>query len=222
MTDKTVIALDGPSGSGKSSTARGVARTLGLDYLDTGAMYRAVTWAVLDAGVDVRDEDAVAERVSSLRLVSGTDPEAPTISVDGHDVTAPIRSTDVTDAVSHVAKIPAVRRALVDLQRQTIAASRGIVAEGRDIGTVVAPDATLKVFLVADASARASRRALEAGGEVDATAASLAARDRIDTTRAASPLTQAPDAIVVDGTHLGLDDVIDHICGLVRQGEKTP
>lgn len=222
MTHKTVIALDGPSGSGKSSTARGVARTLGLDYLDTGAMYRAVTWAVIDAGIDVHDEDAVSHRLAGLDLASGTDPEAPTICVDGRDVSEPIRSTDVTDAVSHVAKIPAVRRALVDLQQQTIAASDGIVAEGRDIGTVVAPDATLKVFLVADAAARANRRALEAGGEVDATAVSLAARDRIDSTREASPLTQAPDAVVVDGTHLSLDEVIDHICGLIGPGEKTP
>lgn len=216
MTSKTVIALDGPSGSGKSSTARGVARSLGLDYLDTGAMYRAVTWAVLEAGIDPADAGAVAALAERLIVDSGTDPDAPTISVDGTDVSEPIRGDAVTGSVSQVATIPAVRARLVDLQQGAIARSHGIVAEGRDVGTVVAPEATLKVYLVADAAARADRRAREMNGEVEATAASLAARDVIDTTRATSPLTQAADAVVVDGTHLSLNEVIERICGLLE------
>lgn len=221
MAPKTVIAVDGPSGSGKSSTARGVARKLGLRYLDTGAMYRALTWALLDAGVDVRDEAAVEDVASSFELESGTDPDEPTISVSGVDVSGPIRAHDVTGAVSHVAKVPAVRSHLVAQQREAIEQSPGIVVEGRDIGTVVAPDATMKIFLVADTTARASRRALEVDAEVEATAASLEARDVIDSTRTTSPLTQAEDAVVVDSTHLTLDEVVDHICDLVGRVETT-
>lgn len=221
MTKKTVIALDGPSGSGKSSTARGVAQALGLAYLDTGAMYRAATWAVLSAGVDVYDEDAVAEHVSSLSILSGTDPASPTIAVSGQDVSEPIRGDDVTGHVSYVAKVPAVRERLVDLQRQAIAGSSGIVVEGRDIGTVVAPDATLKVYLVADVDARAERRAAEMAGEVGATAESLQARDEIDSTRKASPLTQAGDAIVVDSTYLSLDEVIEQVCQLLAERQES-
>lgn len=213
----TVIAVDGPSGSGKSSTARGVARALGLAYLDTGAMYRAATWAVLRAGVDPRDARAVAALVARLKIVSGTDPVAPTIEVDGRDVSAPIRGPEVTEAVSHVAAVPAVREVLVELQREAIARSEGIVVEGRDIGTTVAPDATLKVFLIADAAARARRRALESADDVDATHASLQMRDRIDSTRSASPLLRADDAVVVDGTDLSLEEVIDTICSLARE-----
>lgn len=218
MTPPLVIAIDGPSGSGKSSTSRGVADRLGLDYLDTGAMYRAMTWALLNQGVDLTDADAVAEASETVALASGTDPLDPTIHADGTDVAEPIRSDEVTGSVSLVAAVPHVRELLVDLQRQVIAGSDGIVVEGRDIGSVVVPDAPVKIYLVADPSARAARRAAENGGaDAAATEAALAARDRIDSTRAASPLVQSEGSVVVDGTHLTLDEVIDTIVGIVDQ-----
>ena len=165
---RAVVAIDGPSGSGKSSTSRGVARALDLDYLDTGAMYRAMAWYMLDRGVDVADPAAVAALADQPMLASTTDPDAPTIAVDGVDVSEPIRGEAVTGAVSPVAAVPEVRARLVDIQRAVVAASladgRGIVVEGRDIGTVVLPDATAKIFLTADPEARAARRALEDAG----------------------------------------------------------
>ena len=183
-----VIAIDGPSGSGKSSTSRGVASRLGLRYLDTGAMYRAMTWWMLRSGVDIHDPEAVAARADDARITSGTDPLAPTIHVDGTDVGVAIRGEDVTGAVSPVSAVPAVRARLLQLQRQAIAeatAEGGIVVEGRDIGSVVAPDAPVKAYLTADPGARAARRALEEGGsDVAATEASLLARDTIDSRRA--------------------------------------
>ncbi len=214
-----VVAVDGPSGSGKSSTARGVASRLGLAYLDTGAMYRGVTWALLQRGVDPADPAAVAAAVPSIQIESGTDPQDPTITVDGVDVAVQIRGEDVVAHVSPVSTVPEVRAHLVALQRATIqAATAGIVVEGRDIGTVVAPDALLKVYLVADTEARAARRAAEEGGsDTAATAASLLNRDRIDSTRAASPLAKADDAVEVDSTFLSLEEVIDHIVTLVEQ-----
>lgn len=225
------MAIDGPSGSGKSSTSRGVARALGLGYLDTGAMYRAMAWYMLRRGVDVADPDAVAALADVPTLTSTTDPDAPTIAVDGVDVSGPIRGPEVTAAVSPVAAVPQVRARLVALQRQVVMASlmdgRGIVVEGRDIGTVVLPDATAKVFLTADADARAARRALEdaartgaataADHEVAATAASLAARDAIDSGRAVAPLRRADGAVEVDGTFMTLDEVIATIVGIVEQ-----
>lgn len=213
-----VIAIDGPSGSGKSSTSRGVASKLGYAYLDTGAMYRAMTWAMLQRGVDVHDPAAVAAAAAEVVLASGTDPQSPTIEADGVDVSEPIRGEDVTGAVSPVATVPEVRRQLVDLQRELIAgAGVGIVVEGRDIGTVVAPDAALKVYLVADPVARARRRALELGVEdAEAMGEALARRDAIDSTRTTAPLAQADDAIVVDGTHLTLDEVIERIVTLAQ------
>ncbi len=214
-----VIALDGPSGSGKSSTARGVASRLGLAYLDTGAMYRAMTWAVLERGVDVEDADAVAAAAAEVVIESGTDPQAPTITADGVDVAGPIREQAVTDAVSQVSRVPAVRERLVALQRLTIAEhADGIVLEGRDIGTVVAPDAPLKLYLVADTAARAARRAAEQGQDeaahVEATAASLQRRDAIDSSRTTSPLAKADDAVELDTTHLTLDEVVDEVVRL--------
>ncbi|MCD9198665.1 (d)CMP kinase [Aeromicrobium wangtongii] len=220
MTSPLVVAIDGPSGSGKSSTSRGVADRLKLAYLDTGAMYRAMTWALLRAGVDLSDPAAVAAAAERVTLSSGTDPLAPTIHVDGTDVAAPIRSDEVTGSVSLVAAVPHVRELLVDLQRAAIADSDGIVVEGRDIGSVVAPDAQVKIYLVADPAARAARRAAENGStDAAATEAALAARDQIDSTRTASPLKKADGAIVVDGTHLTLDEVIETIVGLV--GERS-
>lgn len=216
MSKPLVVAIDGPSGSGKSSTSRGVAARLSLDYLDTGAMYRAMTWALLERGVDLVDPEAIAKAAENVRLTSGTDPVTPTIQVDSTDVAGPIRSDDVTGSVSLVAAVPRVREMLVDLQRDIIARSAGIVVEGRDIGSTVAPDAQVKIYLVADPAARAARRALETGTvDTAATELALARRDEIDSTRAASPLAKAEDAVVVDGTHLTLEEVIDAIVGIV-------
>ncbi len=210
-----VVAIDGPSGSGKSSTSRGVASRLGLRYLDTGAMYRAITWWMLRAGVDVQDPAAVAARVDEPEIVSGTDPSAPTITVDGTDVALAIRTAEVTAAVSPVSAVPEVRARLLELQRATIGRG-GIVVEGRDIGSVVAPDAAVKVFLTADPAARAERRALEEGGsDVAATRESLLSRDRIDSGRAASPLTMPDGAVHVDTTTYTLDQVVDRVVDLV-------
>lgn len=214
-----VVAVDGPSGSGKSSTARGVAEALGLRYLDTGAMYRAVTWAVLRAGVDPEDADAVLAVADAVRQQSGTDPAAPTITVDGTDVAVAIRGPEVTAAVSAVSAVPGVRRLLLTRQRELIGAG-GIVVEGRDIGTVVCPDATVKVFLTADAGERAARRTAQDGGPAGLqrlTRADLDRRDRLDSGRAASPLVQAPDAVPVDTTERPLGEVVARITALVRE-----
>jgi cytidylate kinase len=218
-----VVAVDGTSGSGKSSTCRGVAARLGLRYLDTGAMYRAVTWWLLEHGVDVHDPVAVAAYAAAPRLHSGTDPLAPTISVDDRDVSVEIRTDAVNAAVSPVSAVPAVRERLVALQREVIAGG-GIVVEGRDIASVVWPDAEVKVYLTADPSARAARRPAENGAhDVSATEASLLNRDRIDSGRAVAPLTMVEGAVHVDSTDLTLDEVIDLVAGLVtdRATAKT-
>ena len=210
------MAIDGPSGSGKSSTSRGVADRLGLRYLDTGAMYRAITWWMLRQDVDVHDPAAVAARVEEPEILSGTDPLGPTILVDGVDVGLAIRSDEVNAAVSPVAAVPAVRQRLLELQHEIIGAG-GIVVEGRDIGSVVAPDADVKIFLTADAAARAHRRALEEGGaDIETTRESLLARDEIDTGRTASPLVMADGAVHVDGTAYSLEDVVDLVVSLVE------
>lgn len=213
-----VVAMDGPSGSGKSSTSRGVAKRLGLRYLDTGAMYRGMTWWMLRHGVDVEDPVAVAKHVEEPVLVSGTDPEAPTITVDGTDVAGPIRSQEVTAAVSAVSAVPEVRARLLRQQREIIG-DGGIVVEGRDIGTVVAPDAAVKVFLTADPEARAVRRTAElaAGTDVNVTQADLLRRDRLDSGRTASPLTMAEDARHIDTTPFTLEEVIDQVVALVER-----
>ena len=214
--DHFVVAIDGPSGSGKSSTSRGVADRLGLRHLDTGAMYRAITWGGLSRDVDVHDPAAVAARVEEPEILSGTDPLGPTILVDGVDVGLAIRSDEVNAAVSPVAAVPAVRQRLLELQHEIIGAG-GIVVEGRDIGSVVAPDADVKVFLTADAAARAHRRALEEGGaDIETTRESLLARDEIDTGRTASPLVMAEGAVHVDGTAYSLEDVVDLVVSLVE------
>ena len=214
--DHFVVAIDGPSGSGKSSTSRGVADRLGLRYLDTGAMYRAITWWMLRQDVDVHVPAAVAARVEEPVILSGTDPLGPTLLVDGVDVGLAIRSDEVNAAVSPVAAVPAVRQRLLELQHEIIGAG-GIVVEGRDIGSVVAPDADVKVFLTADAAARAHRRALEEGGaDIEATRESLLARDEIDTGRTASPLVMADGAVHIDGTAYSLEDVVDLVVSLVE------
>ncbi|QKW40446.1 (d)CMP kinase [Actinomadura sp. NAK00032] len=214
--------MDGPSGSGKSSASKGVARALGLRYLDTGAMYRAMTWWMLDQGVPVQDGAAVAARAGEPEIVSGTDPDAPAITVDGADVSGPIRTREVTNAVSAVSAVPAVRARLVELQREAIGAG-GIVVEGRDIGTVVAPDAAVKVYLTASEEARAARRAkdlaADPGASVTVTRAEQARRDRLDSTRKASPLTKAAGAHEIDSTELSLAEVIEAVVRLAKEHE---
>jgi CMP/dCMP kinase len=215
-----VVAIDGPSGSGKSSTARGVADRLGLRYLDTGAQFRAMTVWMLRHGVDVHDAGAVAARAREPEIVSGTDPVAPTITLDGEDVATEIRSATTTAAVSLVAIVPAVRRLLLDLQRAVISTSLaegGIVVEGRDIGSVVWPEAEVKLYLTADPAARAARRAGEIGGaSVDATEADLIRRDAIDSGRSAAPLVVPEGAVHLDTTPWDLDEVIDRVVDLVE------
>jgi len=218
------VAVDGPAGSGKSSVCRGVASELGMKYLDTGAMYRAMTWAMLDAHIDVGDAKSIAAAAQSVQLTSGTDPRKPTISVNGQDVSEPIRSAEVTEAVSAVSAVPAVRQLLVELERDEVAhaGASGIVVEGRDIGTVVLPDAPVKIFLTADPAIRALRRAKEDSERthvqvsVADTEAALIARDEKDSTRASSPLAQAHDAIVVDTTELNLQQVITEVVSKIK------
>jgi CMP/dCMP kinase len=210
-----VVAIDGPSGSGKSTVARGVARALGLRYLDTGAMYRAITWLALHHHVPLDDAPALAQLAQRADLTLSTAPEPVRVTADGCDVTSAIRESDVTASVSAVSAVPGVREAMLTRQREIIAAG-GIVVEGRDIGTRVAPLAPVKVFLTADEAVRAQRRADERAAEVGDTLRSLARRDALDANRASSPLTQAPDAHVVDATQLSADDVITLIVGLAR------
>jgi cytidylate kinase len=218
-----VVAVDGPSGSGKSTVSRRLAQALGAAYLDTGAMYRAVTLAVLRAGVDLADLATVVKVAHETTLTSGTDPAAPHIAVDGEQVDAQIRGPEVTGAVSAVSAIPAVREHVIAQQREIIAAAGSIVVEGRDLGTVVAPDADLKVFLTASANARAQRRSAEQSTDVAATAAALARRDRLDSTRAVSPLAQAADAVVLDSTELGIDEVVQQLLELLAHaGAQVP
>jgi cytidylate kinase len=211
---RLVVAVDGPSGAGKSSASRGAATALGLRYLDTGATYRALTWWLLDQGVDVSDAGRVAELAAEPRIEVSTDPAAPWTRVNGHDVSAAIRTREVTSAVSAVAAVPRVRAHLIAMQRSIIiAAAAGIVAEGRDIGTVVAPDAPVKVFLTADSTARASRRAAEASWSATSTRADQDRRDRLD----AAQSGKAADAVEIDSTGLGLDDVVNAIVRLARE-----
>ncbi len=212
-----MVAMDGPSGSGKSSTARGVASRLGLRYLDTGAQFRAMTAWMIARGVDFADAAEIAARADEAELVSGTDPDRPTITVDGVDVSVEIRSQAVTDHVSAVASVPEVRRRLLQLQRSIIG-DGGIVVEGRDIGSVVAPDAEVKLFLTADSSARAARRTAENGsGSVEATQADLLRRDAIDSGRAVAPAMMPEGAVHLDTTPYSLEEVVDQVVALVDE-----
>jgi cytidylate kinase len=219
-----VVALDGPSGTGKSTVARRLASQLGARYLDTGAMYRAATVAVLRAGVDPADADRVRDAVARAEITVTTDPRAQATALDGDDVSAEIRGQEVTTAVSPVSAVAEVRARLVAQQRSIIATALaevgGIVVEGRDIGTVVAPDAGLKVYLTADAQARAERRAKQdaaAGRQstVDATLADVRRRDTYDSTRKVSPAQAAPDAVELDTTHLDLPGVLAELLAMV-------
>jgi cytidylate kinase len=217
-----VVAVDGPSGSGKSSVSRRVAQRFGLAYLDTGAMYRALTWWCLEQGVDVRDEAAVTATLDALPLAMGTDPTAPSVHVAGHDVGAAIRETRVSEQVSAVATNLDVRARMRDLQRSLIAASpAGTVAEGRDITTVVAPDADVRVLLTASEQARLERRARELHGHaqpdaIDATRDQVVRRDRDDST--VSQFVQAADGVVtIDSSSMTLDEVVDAVVDLVSR-----
>ncbi len=218
-----VVAIDGPSGSGKSSTARGVAARLGLSYLDTGAMYRAATWLAVHEGVDLEDADTVARLVREADFDLSLDPEAPTVTIEGHDVTEAIRLPEVSAAVSAVATNLGVRANLVERQQQLIGdAEAGVVAEGRDITTVVAPDADVRVLLVADPAARIARRHAELGEDVDHADVhdQVIRRDR-DDSNVAEFHSAAPGVVVVDSTYLDLEQVIDAICQLVPDTARS-
>jgi len=215
---KLVVAIDGPSGAGKSSASRGAAIALGLRYLDTGSMYRALTWWLLSQGVDISDAAVVGDLAAEPVIEVGTDPRAPWVRVNGTDVSAPIRTREVTGAVSTVAAVPRVRAHLIAQQRDIIAGAPGIVAEGRDIGTVVAPDAPVKVFLTADNTARADRRAAETSWSATSTRVEQDRRDRLDAAQSA----KADDAVQIDSTRLDLDQVIDIIVRLARERTGVP
>lgn len=226
MTDfRGQVTLDGPSGTGKSSVARAVAARLGADYLDTGAMYRAATVAVLDAGVDPEDAQEVARVVAAARIEVGTTAGEELVLVDGVDVAVRIRGAEVTRAVSPVSAVPAVRRQLVDQQRSLVAAATAVVVEGRDIGTVVLPDATCKIYLTAAPEVRAERRAGQLGltgpDEIVALAADLRGRDEYDSSRADSPLRPAADAVVVDSTDMDREAVIERVVELARRAVRA-
>lgn len=220
-----VVALDGPSGTGKSTVSRRLASALGAIYLDTGAMYRAITLAVLRAGADPSDSGAVIRVANGAELTMGTDPEQPAVLLGGADVSQEIRGPEVTGAVSAVSAVAEVRELLVRQQRELIDKALqepgGIVVEGRDIGTVVVPDAKLKVFLTADAHARAQRRATQdlAEGRVSdlqQTHADVQRRDKLDSTRKVAPLRPAEDAVELDTTHLGVQEVLEQLHKLVE------
>jgi cytidylate kinase len=213
-----VVALDGPSGTGKSTVAKALADELGLRYLNTGAMYRAVAWAVLGAAVDPTDQVQVAKLAAQVQLEITTDPHDQRVEVDGQPVGEELRSPEVTVAVSPVSATPEVRRLLVAQQRELIGAG-GIVVEGRDIGTVVAPDAQLKIYLTASHDARTERRALQDGTAPEhfgATSEALRRRDAYDSGRKLDPLRAAEDAVLIDTTELTVYDVVKRLVDIAR------
>jgi cytidylate kinase len=207
-----VIAIDGPAGAGKSTIAQALAARLGLEYLDTGAMYRAITFAALQRGLSLDDQPAVGEFARAASLEVGQHG----VLVEGLDATAAIRTPAVTAAVSKVAANSEVRTEMRARQQQWAAERGGGVIEGRDIGSVVFPDAELKLYLTASPRTRAERRVAEAGGNVDEIEAAIATRDHSDSTRADSPLTEAHGAVLVDTTGMGIDAVLDHILQLLE------
>ncbi|OBJ83144.1 (d)CMP kinase [Mycobacterium asiaticum] len=221
-----VVAIDGPAGTGKSSVSKGLARGLGARFLDTGAMYRIVTLAVLRAGIDPSDAEAVGETASDVQLSVGYDPDDSSFYLAGEDVSTEIRGDDVTRAVSAVSAVPTVRTRLVDIQREMAEGPDSIVVEGRDIGTVVFPDAPVKIFLTASAETRAQRRNAQnvrAGlaDDYPAVLADVRRRDHLDSTRAVSPLRAAEDAIVVDTSDMTENEVIAHLLDLVTQRSEA-
>jgi len=207
----TVIAIDGPAGAGKSTVGRAVARRLAVGYLDTGAMYRAVTFAVLRRGIDPHDTERVADVAATIELEVADVDGATAVVVDGEDASIEIRGREVTRAVSAVAANSGVRAEMLARQRAWVAEHRGAVVEGRDIGSVVFPDADLKLFVTASARVRAERRVAEIGGDVDDVEASIVERDRKDSSRVESPLVEASGSTVVDTTGMSIQEVVDHI-----------
>ncbi|MEY4401124.1 MAG: cytidylate kinase [Actinomycetota bacterium] len=208
----TVVAIDGPAGAGKSTIAKALATALGVEYLDTGAMYRGVTFEVLKRGLEATDVDAVARVAHDIDFLQTRD----TLTVNGVDATSAIRTPEVDAAVSHVAANSAVREEMRSRQRRWIAEHGGGVVEGRDIGSVVFPDATLKVYLVATPLVRAKRRVAQHGGDVEEIARAIAERDKRDSTRDDSPLRQMPDAVVVDTSDRTVAQVIEEISRLLH------
>ncbi len=222
MSTSLVIAVDGPAGTGKSSVSRGLARSLSARYLDTGAMYRIVTLAVVRAGVDLADTPAIEMAAADVPLSVGYDPDEDKAYLDAEDVSREIRGGEVTTAVSAVSAVPAVRARLVGLQRELAAGPGSVVVEGRDIGTVVLPDADLKIFLTASAEERARRRndqnvASGLDDDYEAVLADVERRDHLDSTRAVSPLRAADDAVVVDTSDMTESEVIAHLTDLALQ-----
>ncbi|MGO4617038.1 (d)CMP kinase [Nocardia sp. 2YAB30] len=221
-TSPLVVAMDGPSGTGKSSVSRRLAARLGARYLDTGAMYRVATLRVLRTGIELTDSAAVAAAVKELPLSIGTDPSREVIQLDGEDVASEVRGAAVTKAVSAVSAVLEVRELLVALQRDITTATQRIVVEGRDIGTVVLPEADAKIYLTASAEARAHRRnqqnILEGrGDDYPGVLADVQRRDTLDSTRKVSPLRPAEDAVLVDTSELTMDEVIDELYCVVAQ-----
>src|SRR3954452_6944550 len=212
-----VIAIDGPAGSGKSTVARALASRLGLDYLDTGAMYRSVAFAALRAGIDPMDSEPVARLAGDLAIRVGTDK----VEVDGVDATIEIRGPEVTRAVSAVATNPGVRGEMRRLQREWAEKRGGGVIEGRDIGSVVFPDAILKVYLTADDEERARRRSKEVLDlDYDTVAADIARRDHVDANRSDSPMTIPEGATLIDTSGLTIDEVVDAVLGKIKEAES--
>jgi len=223
--NSVTIAIDGPAGTGKSSVSRGLARALGARYLDTGAMYRIVTLAMLRAGVDLDDPESVTA-ASEVPVSVSFDPDVEYAYLDGEDVTAHIRSDEVTRAVSAVSAVPAVRAHLVALQRELAGGPTSVVVEGRDIGTVVLPEADVKIFLTATAETRARRRndqniSVGQGDDFQTVLADVRRRDHLDSTRAVSPLRPADDALIIDTSDMTQAEVIGRLHDLVEQRTKA-
>lgn len=220
------VAIDGPASSGKSTVAKIIAKRFGYVYCDTGAMYRSVTWAALENGIDVSDTKRVIDLARRIKITFEPGQPDQRVFVDGHEVTKDIRTEKIAANVSAVAAIPEVRAQMVEQQRQTAQAG-GIVMDGRDIGTTVLPDAQIKVFLVASAHERARRRYEEnlqkglATQSLDELEAAIKLRDQKDSTRKVSPLTQAEDAILIDTTSLTIDQVVDEISALIKKNQDN-
>ncbi len=223
--DGLILAVDGPSGTGKSTTCRALAKRLDAKYVDTGAMYRVATLAVLRAGVDPADTAAVIVATANLPLEVSDDPDSTEVLLDGEDVSGEIRGTEVTRNVSAVSAIPEVRENLVALQRKLAADAHRAIVEGRDIGTVVLHDAPAKAYLTASADVRAQRRFdqdIAAGREADfdTVLADVQRRDELDSSRATSPLRPADDAEVIDTSTMPIDEVLDRLIALIEKSAK--
>lgn len=224
--NEVVVAVDGPAGTGKSSVSRGLARALRARYLDTGAMYRIVTLAVLRAGIDPVDQPAVGAAAATVKLSVGFDPDEDRSCLDGEDVSSEIRGDEVTRAVSAVSSVPAVRTRLVELQRSLAEGPGSVVVEGRDIGTVVLPDADVKIFLTASPETRARRRndqnvAAGLSDDYEGVLVDVRRRDHLDSTRAVSPLQAASDALVVDTSAMTESEVTAQLLQLVKQRSEA-